>query len=113
MRQIHGEGPEAVRGLKPLLAGGSVAALLKLIDGAAAVLPRVALPGSSTGTPTAPILYFVLGPLPLMVASSAILAIRSADSRLRAAVPLWRVIGTSDPCSAGGSGGGALAGHYR
>src|SRR3546814_13301841 len=80
MRQIHGEGPEAVRGLKLLLGGGSVAALLKLIDGAAAVLPRVALPGFSTGTPTAANLGFVLDPSLLVVGFGAIVGLEGGGS---------------------------------
>src|SRR3546814_11711050 len=89
MRQSHGEGPEAVRGLKLLLGGGAVAALLKLIDGAAAVLPRVALPGFSTGTPTAANLGFVLDPSLLMVGFGALVGLRVGVSLLVGAVLAW------------------------
>ena len=93
MRQIHGDGPEAARGLRLLLGGGAVSALLKLVDGAAGTLPRLALPGFGAASPTAANLGFVLDPSLLMVGFGAIVGLRIGLSLLIGAVLAWALLG--------------------
>lgn len=93
MRQIHGDGPEAARGLRLLGGGGVVSALVKLIDGPAGSLPRLAVPGFSAGAPTAANLGFVLDPSLLMVGFGAIVGLRIGISLLLGAVLAWALLG--------------------
>jgi len=103
LREIHGEGTEALKRLLALIAAAAVSAGLKLFDGLVAVVPKltlpISLPAIVTPKAAAPValsptnLGLGLDPSLLMLGFGAIIGLRAGVSLALGAVLAWVVLG--------------------
>lgn len=105
LREMYARGREAMARMKVLVAGGVIAAALKLFSKYAIKLPKVGVPGSmavssqsalgtaGVGSISLKNLGFAFDPSLLMVAFGAIVGIRAGASLMLGAVVAWGVLG--------------------
>ena len=103
IREMYAQGAEAAARIRVLLAGGGLAAGLKLFSEYVHALPLVGLPGALAAAGRLPALglkkisaynlTFAFDPSLLMVAFGAIIGLRAATSLLIGAILAWGVLG--------------------
>ncbi len=105
LKEMYAKGREAAARVRMLLAGGAVAAALRLFSDHVTHIPRLALPGSLAVPKTSVLaaagvkkitfanLGFSLDPSLMMVAIGVIIGMRAGASLLLGAIVAWGVVG--------------------